>query len=93
MRLVLDTNVYSFAPEAQIERLAARGFLISVSEIALVEALAKSRRDYLSGALTKERARGRFFARAKKLEPYLDPRCPVALGLQGSRSSSHTLWD
>jgi len=83
MRLVLDTNVYSFAPESKIERLAARGFLISVSEIALVEALAKSRRDYLSGVLTKERARGKFFARARKLAQYIDPQCPVALGLAG----------
>lgn len=82
-RLVLDTNLYSFGPLPDLARLAERGFLLSVSEIAFTEALAKSVREYESGGVSREQARGKFFARAKRLAPFMNPDCPVALGAGG----------
>lgn len=81
-RLVLDTNVYSFAPVLVLARLAERGLLLSVSEVAFTEALARSVREYRSG-MGRERARGKFFGRAKSLAPYMNSQCRVALGAGG----------
>lgn len=83
LRLVLDTNVYGYGALAKLALLAERGLLLSVSEIAFTEALARSAREFRTGGMRRGRARGKFFGRSKSLAPYLDPACPVALGAGG----------
>ena len=53
--LVLDSNVYGFEPLHELARLAERGFVLRVSEVALYERLAASFRDHVE----RQRVAGR----------------------------------
>jgi hypothetical protein len=77
-RLVLDTNLYSFGGRGALAALVARGFKLSVSEIAFTEALARSVRHFKSGE-SRQQARGRFFNRARSLAHIIDDQHPIAL--------------
>ena len=82
LRLVLDTNVYSFGRIHDLARLVERGLLLSVSEIAFTETIARSFREYRDG-MRRGQARGKLFRRSKVIAPFLDPAYPVALGAGG----------
>jgi hypothetical protein len=75
---VLDTNVYSYERPDNLARLAGRGLVLRASDIALLEAWAKSVREYQGGMPLKQ-ARGMLFTRARAVAPYLDKRAPIAV--------------
>jgi hypothetical protein len=76
--LVLDTNVARGQPLTALENLAKRGLRLRVAETALLEWGAACVRGWDSG-WSRAEARQKFFGRARKLAPLLDPEVPVAL--------------
>jgi hypothetical protein len=77
--LVLDTNIYSFARAADLQHLSSRGLVLRVSDVALLEAWARSVRQYAEGEPLRK-ARGTLFARARSVASYLDKETPIAVG-------------
>ena len=75
--LVLDTNVYSYAPAEELRALVERGLTLRVSEVAVLEGLAASVREYETGA-PRAKARGKFFSRARAMDRLLDKQSPLA---------------
>lgn len=76
--LVFDNNIYTYAPIDSLAALHRRGLVLRVSDVAFNEAVASSVRDYEQHRLSRERARGRLFGRARSLKPYIDPAVPIA---------------
>jgi hypothetical protein len=77
--LVLDTNIFGFEPLGEFAKLADRGMVLRVSEVALYERLAASLRDHDEG-VPLERTRDKFASRARAVAPYLEATTPIALG-------------
>jgi hypothetical protein len=76
--LVLDTNIYSFARIDDLARLAGRGLVLRLSDIALHETWARSVREYQEKGTPLKKARGVLFKRASSVAPYLDKGTPIA---------------
>ena len=79
-QLVLDTNIAQYARAEVLEALAARGFRLRVAETALLEWWASCTREYAAGRMPRDRARQRFFGRARSIAGFLDSERPVAVG-------------
>ena len=78
--LVLDSNIYGFEPIAELAKLAERGMVLRVSEVAFYERLAASLREHVEKRLPLARTHDDFMQRARAVAPYLDLSTPVALG-------------
>ena len=78
LHLVLDTNCFRGLAQADLERLAALGLPICLSDLAYGEAWSHSVAKYTSGKKDRREARGLFFARVRRVLPYLDPDEPMA---------------
>lgn len=75
--LVLDTNVAAFTPVRDLERLTERGYILRVSEGALLERWVQAVREYDQ---SRAKARAKFFRRFRSIAPFLDRDTPVAVG-------------
>lgn len=69
MRVVIDTNYFYTLKEVHLAALRARGLVLSVSSMALIEASARSARDARMETLV---------APASRLYPYVDLKQPIA---------------
>jgi len=76
--LVLDTNCFRGLSEEELRQVANLGLPVRVSEVALAESLARSVLDFETGKMDRRKARGHFFGRLRRVQPYLDPIEPVA---------------
>ena len=77
LHVVLDTNCFRGLSRADLDRLASLGIPIRLSDLAFGEAWAHSVARYTSGKKERREARGLFFARVRRVLPYLDPEEPM----------------